>query len=229
MMTRQILLFASCFKTPPPFGPVQIGQTYVLTSDSDRNMGVIMDSKLTGEQQTTNTAQSVFHQLRKLGHIMKYLTQGATETLIYAFVSSRLDYCNSPLYGVGLHDYLIAKLPYAQNAAARVVTKAKLRTKITPVLQSRHWLPITERTHFKVLLLTYKAVHGSSISTGAGNQTCSFPQTEIWYCCSPTRQFMAPAYLQELVTKHAPSRRLRSGTAAHLQGSSWLQHIYRSW
>ena len=79
------------------------------------------------------------------------------------------------------------------------------------MLQSLHWLPIRERIHFKVLLLTYKAVHGSSISTGAGNQTCPFPQTEIWYCCSPTRQFMAPAYLQELVTKHAPSRRLRSG------------------
>ena len=31
-----------------------------------------------------------------------------------------------------------------------------------------------------VLLLTYKAVHGSSISTGAGNQTGPFPQTEIW-------------------------------------------------
>ena len=75
---------------------------------------------------------------------------------------------SSKFYG-DVHDYLIAKLHHAQNAAARLVTKAKLRTKITPVLQSRHWLPITECIHFKVQLLTYKAVHGSSISTGAGN------------------------------------------------------------
>ena len=94
----EILFFASCFKTHPPFGPVQIGQASILTSDSARNIGMILDSILSGEQQTTKTARSVFHQLRKLSHIRKYLTQGATETLIHTFVSSRLDYCNSLLY-----------------------------------------------------------------------------------------------------------------------------------
>ena len=49
----EILLFVSRFKTHPPFGPVQILQASVLTSDSARNIGVILDSKLTGEQQTT--------------------------------------------------------------------------------------------------------------------------------------------------------------------------------
>ena len=59
------------------------------------------------------------------------------------------------------------------------------------MLQSLHWLPSKERIHFKVLLLTYKAVHG-----------------------------IGPAYLQELVTKHAPSRRLRSGAQTLLKPPS---------
>ena len=35
---------------------------------------------------------------------------------------------------------------------------------ITPILASLHWLPITFRSDFKVLLLTYKALHGLSPS-----------------------------------------------------------------
>ena len=38
--------------------------------------------------------------LRDIGKIRKYLDEGSTETLVHAFVSSRLDYCNSLLYGL---------------------------------------------------------------------------------------------------------------------------------
>ena len=31
---------------------------------------------------------------------------------------------------------------------------------ITPVLRELHWLPVHARIHFKVLLLTFKAIHG---------------------------------------------------------------------
>jgi len=41
------------------------------------------------------------------------------KTLVYAFLSSRLDYCNSLLYGVS--DELLQKLQVIQNAAARAV------------------------------------------------------------------------------------------------------------
>ena len=50
-----------------------------------------------------------------------------------AFISCRLDYCNSLLYGI--NDGLLRRLQLVQNAAARLVTGAGRRDHITPVLR----------------------------------------------------------------------------------------------
>jgi len=46
----------------------------------------------------------------------------ATKTLVQAFISCRLDYCNSLLFGI--NDGLLRRLQSVQNAAARLVTGA---------------------------------------------------------------------------------------------------------
>ena len=76
---------------------------------------------------------------------------------MHAF-SSRLDYCNSLLYGVS--DELLRKLQVIQNAATRVVTVAKKFDHITPVLRELHWLPVRERIRFKLAMIVYKCLHG---------------------------------------------------------------------
>jgi len=60
-------------------------------------------------------------------------------TLVHSFVSRRLDYCNSVLYGIA--DDQLQRLQSVQNAAARLVTDTRRTEYITPVLQSLHWLP----------------------------------------------------------------------------------------
>ena len=100
---------------------------------------------------------SHFH-LRNISKIRKFLSKESTEILIYAFVSSKLDHCNSLLYG--LPAYQLAKLQVLQNTAARVVSLTRKYDHITPVLQSLHWLPVKFRIVFKVLLLVYKALNG---------------------------------------------------------------------
>ena len=86
------------------------------------------------------------------------LSKESTEILIHAFVSSKLDHCNSLLYG--LPAYQLAKLQVLQNTAARVVSLTRKYDHITPVLESLHWLPVKFRIVFKVLLLVYKALNG---------------------------------------------------------------------
>ena len=59
----------------------------------------------------------------------------------------------------GYPDKALNKLQLVLNTAARILTRTKQFDHITPVLASLHWLPVKARADFKVLLLTYKALH----------------------------------------------------------------------
>ena len=92
-----------------------------------------------------------------ISKIRKYLTTETTAMLVHCFVTSRLDNLNSLLYGT--HGYLLDKLQLVQNRAARVITRVKDCEHLTEVLSGLHWLPVRSRIKYKILLLTYKALH----------------------------------------------------------------------
>src|SRR5258706_7514470 len=73
-----------------------------------------------------------------------------------AMVSSRLDYCNSVLYGTTAKH--IGKLQRVHNALARIVARSSRRDHIMPVLAELHWLPIAARIEFKLAMLTFKTL-----------------------------------------------------------------------
>ena len=63
------------------------------------------------------------------------------------------------------------------------LTRTRKHNHITPILQKLHWLPVRQRIIFKLLLLTYKALHG-----------------------------LAPGYITDMLQLHKPTRELRSST-----------------
>ena len=87
-----------------------------------------------------------------------YLNVESTKSLVHAFVTCRLDNCNSLL--IGSPSFLIQKLQRIQNCAARLVTGQPKFAHVTPILKELHWLPIEQRVAFKVLLLAYKGLNG---------------------------------------------------------------------
>ena len=56
----------------------------------------------------------------------------STKTLIHAFVTSHLDYCNSLL--AGIPQYQLQRLQKVLNAAARLIHQISRHSHITPIL-----------------------------------------------------------------------------------------------
>ena len=149
-------------------------------------MVVIFDEHTSMKSHVASVCRSAMSSIRKIGHIRNCLDRKSTLTLIHAFVTSRLDTCNALLANLPAND--INKLQRIQNIAARITERATSRTSTTSILSNLHWLPINKRTQFKVLLLTFKALHD-----------------------------MAPQYISALLHPYAPSRSLRSQSQKLLQ------------
>ena len=58
----------------------------------------------------------------------------------------------------------LKKLQYVQNTAARIITRTRKFDHITPVLADLHWLPVSYRIVFKILLLAFKSLNNLSPS-----------------------------------------------------------------
>ena len=80
--------------------------------------------------------KSAFYHIRNISHVRRYLNVESTEKLVHALVTSRLDNCNAVLFG--LPDYLIKRLQYVLNAAARLVSLTNKYDHITPVMMQLH-------------------------------------------------------------------------------------------
>ena len=68
------------------------------------------------------------------------------------------DYYNRLLFG--LPAYQIHKIQRVQNAAARLIYNGSKYCRITPLLYNLHWLPVTFRIDFNILLLIFKVIKG---------------------------------------------------------------------
>ncbi|KAK2872069.1 hypothetical protein Q8A73_024565, partial [Channa argus] len=132
------------------------------SSTTARNLGVIFDQDLSFKSHIKQISRTAFFHLRNIAKIRSILSQSDAEKLVHAFVTSRLDYCNSLLSGCPSNS--LKSLQLIQNAAARVLTGTSKRDHISPSLASLHWLPIKFRIEFKTLLLTYKALNGQAPS-----------------------------------------------------------------
>ncbi len=124
------------------------GQT---TKNQVRNLGVILETDLCFSSHVKAVTKSAYYHLKNIARIRCFVSSQDLEKLVHAFITSRVDYCNGLL--TGLPKKTIRQLQLIQNAAARILTRTRKSEHITPVLRSLHWLPVTFRINFKVLLL----------------------------------------------------------------------------
>ena len=120
---------------------------------SVKNLGFTLDCHLTMNARFSNIARTCYFELRRLASIRRFLTSTATATLVSAFVLSRIDYCNSLLFG-STND-VTSHLQRIQNYAARVIFRLPMSSSITIHLKSLHWLPVKVRSTYKIACLCY--------------------------------------------------------------------------
>ncbi len=121
-----------------------------------RNLGVTFDSSLKFDKQISTVVKGSFFHLRSIAKLKQLLRHKDLETVIHAFITSRLDYCNSLYWG--LPQSAISRLQIVQNAAARLLTGTRKTDHIYPILASLHWLPVKFRIYFKIAVYVYKAI-----------------------------------------------------------------------
>ena len=126
-------------------------------NDIVKYLGVNLDNTLTLTPHINSITSACYLYLRKIRSIRKYLSQKDTETLIHAFISSRLDVCNSLFFG--LPKYSLLKLQRVQNAAVRTIFSLKKRESVSDHITSLHWLTVDQRVAFKILLLVFKCLN----------------------------------------------------------------------
>jgi hypothetical protein len=135
---------------------VALGGNNIPVSKVVKTLGVTIDYTMSFDRHVDNICRASFCHIRALRRIRKLLTTADIKAVATAIVSSRLDYCNSLLYG--MKDCNINRLQRVQNSLARVVTNSDSRRHITPVLAKLHWLPVNARIEYKIALLAYKAM-----------------------------------------------------------------------
>ena len=123
---------------------------------------MLFDTQLNMESQIISVCKSAYYMIYNLRRIRKYFDQDSMKTVVHAGITSKLDYCNSLLYG--LPDSQIVKLQLVQNTCARLICNLPKFAHVTPLLRELHWLPIRQRIEFKMFMIVYKALNGQAPS-----------------------------------------------------------------
>ena len=134
-------------------------------------------------QHVSYTSRACRFHLRNISRIRKYIPQDISIVLIKSLVMSRLDYSNGFVVMDSLNVLFLACKRFLNSAAAYCNSGETARSwLLCPVpWWSLHWLPVDKRIEYKLLLYTYKALHG-----------------------------LAPGYLCKLLVPYEPWRVIRS-------------------
>ena len=93
----EFLVIHTKHRPRPPICDNKIAGVRVVLTESARNIGVMFNDVMNHEHQVQNTCKVAFFHIPNLSKIRKCLTQEDTQTLVHAFVTSKLDNCNSLL------------------------------------------------------------------------------------------------------------------------------------
>ena len=193
-------------KLPQNSLELSFGEAVLTPVQSVRNLGILFDTDLSFQSHFSKLSQSCFAFIRHFRRIRNSLDMQSSIILANAFISSKIDYCNSLFFG--LPKCSLRRLQTIQNTVARIVIPSKKSDHITPILRKLHWLPIEQRIKFKIATLTFKILT---------NQHPSYLQELLVHHQPYISTRSADKFLLEI-----PYRRTESGRRAFSYASPYI-------
>ena len=114
----ELLVLHAFHRPQPPLESILVCSDVIYSSNSAKNIGAWFDTVMSMDKQVNSIRQSASYHLRNIAQISKHIYFRHRETLIHAFLTSKIDHCNILLSG--LRQDQVRKLQYVQNSAARL-------------------------------------------------------------------------------------------------------------
>ena len=136
---------------------------FIQPATSVKSLGVVLDDGLTLRKHIDKVIGVCYFNLRNMGRIASKLSRTLKIQLIHSLILSDIDHCNALFYN--LLEYLLHKLTKVLYAAVRFVFGLRgsaRRSHRLPYLKNLRIFPVKFRIHYKVALLTYKCIDGTS-------------------------------------------------------------------
>ena len=110
------------------------------------------------KKQVIKICQTAYLSSKCISSIYRFLIDDATKTLVTSYILSCLDYCNcllmdepnSVVQPLQTNQNFAARHPHGTSSSPLYTSPAKL-----------HWLPISERTKYKVACMCFHVMNGS--------------------------------------------------------------------
>ena len=125
---HKLATFGSC--TPS----LQLGINVIRASDHVRLLGVIIAADLSLDRHVSTVCKTCFFWLRQLRRVRHSLDTESLKILVHAFVTSRVDYCNSVLASA---PKITDELQRALNAAAHLICTSKYERGMSALLHDK--------------------------------------------------------------------------------------------
>ena len=144
--------------TVPLPDSITLGSHNVPFSDSARNLGFILDSKLSMKKHIIKICQTAYFELKRISSIRRFLTEDARLLLL----PTSFHGLTTATVSLWVHLILSSNLYRKSRTLLQDLFSwhPVITTQHLSGLEKLHWLPISERIKYKVACMCFSAING---------------------------------------------------------------------